>query len=395
MNDVARIERLFSEHFFGRNDYILVRSPGRVNLIGEHTDYNEGFVLPAAIDRKVIFAVAPRTDTRCRFFAADLNESFECDLSQLERSQVGWPTYLIGIVDQLQRGGMKLLGCDVAFGGNLPIDAGLASSAAVEVGFAYALNELFELNLDRLELVRLSQRAENEFVGVRCGIMDQFANVFGEDRRALMIDCRTLTFEYIPFERTDVRVVLCETPTRRVLAASEYNVRRQQCEAAVSSLRQFDNRIRNLRDVTLDFLRDHKSQTEQIPYKRAEYVIRENERVLAACDHLRKGDFSAFGHRMYESHEGLSKEYQVSNAELDQLVEIAAGVPGVLGARMMGAGFGGCTINLVEEQHVQKFEECVCDKYRASFGHDISIYTTKIERGTSRIKERDVIHNYI
>jgi galactokinase len=356
-----------------------------VNLIGEHTDYNEGFVLPAAIDKAVVFAAAPRADNRLHFYAADLKDEFVSDLDSLQKSSKGWPNYLLGVIDQLKKAGYTIRGCDVVFGGDIPIGAGLSSSAALECGFAFALDELFGLSLDRLEIVKLAQRAENQFVGVKCGIMDQFVNIFGRDKKVLKIDCRSLECEYLPFERDDLLIVLCETEVRRTLASSEYNVRRQQCEAGVHALRRYDPEVRSLRDVSLDLLQKHKREMDPTIFKRCHYVVRENERVLEVCNDLRQNDFRSFGQRMYESHRGLRDEYQVSSPELDALVEIASSVSGVLGARMMGAGFGGCTINLVEEPVVSQFVEIVQQRYPERTGKAINVYVTRIQSGTAKV----------
>lgn len=363
----------------------MVRSPGRVNLIGEHTDYNEGFVLPAAIDKNIIMAVTPLNDSRFHFIAADLNQEYVGDLASVKKSPNGWPNYLLGVIDQMQKVGYPIRGCAVVFGGNIPIGAGISSSAALECGFAYALNELFDLGIDNLELVQLSQRAENQFVGVHCGIMDQFVNIFGRDRNVLKLDCRSLEYELVPFSRDDIEIVLCETEVRRALASSEYNVRRQQCEVGVKALQRVKPGVRSLRDVNLDMLREHRTMLDPIIYKRCEYVVRENTRVLQGCEDLQRGDFRSFGQRMVESHEGLRDDYQVSSTELDALVELATSVSGVLGARMMGAGFGGCTINLVEEPRVREFVDVVRDRYHQPTGKSINVYVTRIQSGTSKL----------
>jgi galactokinase len=381
----SHIDKVFINVFGPTQGKIVVRSPGRVNLIGEHTDYNEGYVLPAAIDKAIVFAVAPRADNHLHFYAADLKDELVCDLNAIQKSLKGWPNYLLGVIDQLGKAGYTIRGCDVVFGGDIPIGAGLSSSAALECGFACALDELFGLGLDRLEIVKLAQRAENQFVGVKCGIMDQFVNIFGRDKKVLKIDCRSLEYEYFPFERDDLQIVLCETEVRRTLASSEYNVRRQQCEAGVHVLRRYNPGVRSLRDVSLDLLQEHKREMDPTIFKRCGYVVRENERVLEACDDLRQNDFRSFGQRMYESHRGLRDEYQVSSPELDVLVEIASSVSGVLGARMMGAGFGGCTINLVEEPVVSQFVEIVQQRYPERTGKAIKVYVTRIQSGTAKV----------
>ena len=376
------LETVFREKFGLREDRIVVRSPGRVNLIGEHTDYNEGFVLPASVDKVMIFIVAPRKDGQFHFFAADLNDQYAANSGTIRNSEKGWPNYLLGVIDELAKSGHRVSGCDVAFGADIPIGAGMSSSAAIECGFAFALNELFELGLGKLDLVKLGQKAENNFVGVQCGIMDQFVNIFGQDQKVLKIDCRTLEFDYFPFERSDLSIVLCETESKRSLASSEYNIRRQQCEAGVKTLQQHKKDIRSLRDVSWDILREYRSEMDPVVYRRCEYVVQEIQRVIAACEDLHRNDFQSFGEKMYQSHRGLSDGYQVSSPDLDFLVEVAASVSGVLGARMMGAGFGGCTINLVEQARVETFVETVRDRYRQRSGKANNVYVTRIQSGT-------------
>ena len=384
-DSMSRLKAAFREHFGPYDNAVAVRSPGRVNLIGEHTDYNGGFVLPAAVDKAAHFIVSPRTDGAFRFYAADLVDHFSCNVRSITRSEKGWPNYLLGILSELQKGGHAIPGCDVVFGGDVPIGAGMSSSAAVECGFAFALNELFRLGLSKLDLARLGQRAENRFVGVQCGIMDQFVNIFGEDRKVLKIDCRSLEFEYIPFDRTDLNIVLCETESKRSLASSEYNVRRQQCETGVAILRRHEPEIQSLRDVSEEFLALHRSEMDDVTHRRCLYVVQENARVLSACLDLQRNDFRSFGRKMYQSHVGLRDSYEVSGPDLDFLVDAASSIEGVLGARMMGAGFGGCTINLVEQRHVATFAETIRELYRRRSGKPNSAYITRIESGTALV----------
>jgi galactokinase len=374
----------FKKHFPGKP--FLVVSPGRVNLIGEHTDYNEGFVLPGATDKAVVFAVAPRADGRFQFVSRDFDQEFRCELGQFHRSPLRWPDYLQGVLDQFVKAGHRIGGLNCVFGGDIPIGAGMSSSAAIEGGLAFAVNALFGLRLDSLALVKLAQKAENEFVGVRCGIMDQFINIHGRAKSVLKLDCRSLTFEHFPFEREDLRVVVSDTLVRRELASSEYNVRRGQCEAGVAALRIHDPSLRSLRDVSLDLLRDHRSEIDAVVYRRCEYVVRENIRVGEACAALARNDFAVFGGLMNLSHAGLRDDYEVSSAELDALVEAARRVPGVLGARMMGAGFGGCTISLVEAGAVPEFEDRVARDYQAVTGQAPKIHVIRIEAGTHAVE---------
>jgi len=380
---VPVVAERFSRHFPGKP--LLVVSPGRVNLIGEHTDYNEGFVLPGATDKAVVFAVATRVDGLCHFVSRDFDQEFRCELGRFHRSPLRWPDYLQGVLDQFVKAGHRIGGVSCVFGGDIPIGAGMSSSAAIEGGLAFALNALFGLRLDSLDLVKMAQKAENEFVGVRCGIMDQFINIFGKAKSVLKLDCRSLAFEHIPFERDDLRVVVSDTLVRRELASSEYNVRRGQCEAGVTALRADDPSIRSLRDVSLDLLRDHRSELDPVVYRRCDYVVRENIRVAEASAALARNDFAVFGGLMNLSHAGLRDDYEVSSPELDALVDAARRVPGVLGSRMMGAGFGGCTISLVEADAVPEFEARVSRDYEAGTGRAPKIHVVRIEAGTHAV----------
>ncbi len=266
----------------------------------------------------------------------------------------------------------------------------MSSSAAIEGGLAYALDDLFALGTPRLDLVKLAQRAENDYVGVQCGIMDQFVNFFGEERRVVKLDCRTLEYEYLPFARNDIRVVLCDTQVRRSLATSAYNDRRKECERGVASIRTCSPEVRSLRDVTPAMLAAQRNGLDPVIERRCRFVVEENARVLAGCDDLRTDNIRAFGEKMYASHEGLRDLYEVSSAELDALVEIARDVPGVFGSRMMGAGFGGCTINLVEEDSVARFGEVARDQYRKRLGREIKIYINTLRSGTSKISAEQI-----
>jgi galactokinase len=381
MNElIGRVADRFQKRFGGKP--LLVVSPGRVNLIGEHTDYNEGFVLPGTTDKAIIFAAAPRTDAVCHFISHDFDQEFRCELDSLHRSPLRWPDYLQGVIDQFLRAGHRLRGFNCVFGGDIPVGAGMSSSAAIEGGLAFALNAMFGLGLDSLTLVKLAQKAENEFVGVRCGIMDQFINIHGREKMVLKLDCRSLTYEYFPFEREDLRIIVSDTLVRRELAGSEYNVRRRQCEDGVNLLKRFQPEVGSLRDVTLELLQAHQTEFDPVIFRRCDYVVRENIRVAEACVDLLRGDFKSFGERMYDSHAGLRDDYEVSSSELNTLVEAAARVPGVLGSRMMGAGFGGCTISLVESAAIPEFEARVSRDYQAATGQPPKIYVIRIEAGT-------------
>lgn len=386
---IKKIKQKFEQEF--HDDFILVKAPGRVNLIGEHTDYNEGFVLPAAIDEGVVLAIAANDSESVRFHAIDKEESYEADISgKLNKSAKGWPNYLLGIVDQLRIHGFDCQGFDCVFGGNVPIGAGMSSSAALGSGVLFGLTRLFDWNIPPVKMARIAQKAENEFVGVQCGIMDQFVSLNGKEDHVLKLDCRSLEYEYHPFNRKDIHIVLCDTQVRRELASSEYNVRRSQCSEGVKTLQKFDSDIKSLRDVTLDFLNDHKEELDTTVYRRCKYVIEENKRVLEASKDLQKNDFKSFGQRMYSSHLGLREEYEVSCYELDVLVEKAERMEGVLGARMMGGGFGGCTINLVEEDYLELFKDQIKEHYKKETGRNLKIYQTRVSGGTRLMEPNKV-----
>lgn len=362
---------------------VLIKSPGRVNLIGEHTDYNMGFVLPAAIDKAIYLTVGPRTDRNLHFIAADLNSTYKGSLDSLTHSAKGWANYLLGVVDEVNKITPLKTGLNVVFGGTIPIGAGLSSSAALENGVAVALNSLYNLGLERLEMVKLSQRAENNFVGAKVGIMDMFASMMGRAGHVIQLDCRSLEYAYAPLQLDGFRIVLCDSRVKHSLVTSEYNTRRAECEVGVAMLRAvYGDKIQSLRDVTMDMLDAHVRDQEPLLYRRCAYVVQENGRLLDGVADLQRGDVAAFGQRMYGSHEGLSKWYEVSCPELDILEDIARNHPGVLGARMMGGGFGGCTINLVREAALDHFEKTIREQYKAKTGKDTLIYSCVIEDGT-------------
>lgn len=381
--EISHIQSTFQSSFSG--EPTLVRSPGRVNLIGEHTDYNGGFVLPAAINKEILFAVAENGTEQCKLYAVDVDQHYSFPLNQLEHSAKEWPNYLMGVVDQLQRSGYTLKGFDCVFGGNIPLGAGLSSSAALECGILTALDHIFHLGIDPISRVKLSQKAENEFVGVNCGIMDQFASTFGKQGHVLKLDCRSLEYEYYPFSTENYKIVLIDTRVSHSLASSEYNVRRQQCEAGVVMIQQYEQGVESLRDVNLEMLEHFRNRMDAVIYQRCKYVVEENQRVKAACQALLQNDLPLFGQKMYASHYGLSQEYEVSCAELDFLVAQAKKYDAVLGARMMGGGFGGCTINLVKEDGIEKITAEVTDAYQKKMEKEAKVYIGDIVEGTSII----------
>lgn len=367
-------------------DPLLICSPGRVNLIGEHTDYNEGFVLPAAINKAIYLAVGPRSDNELHFVAHDLNETHQGLLSNVTPTQ-SWADYLLGVVAQFQLAGYPIGGLNCVFGGTIPMGAGLSSSAALENGVGFALNELYDLGLDRVTILKLSRRAENEFVGAKVGIMDMFASMMGKADHVIKLDCRSLEYTYAPLRMEGISIVLCDSQVKHSLVTSEYNTRRAQCETGVRFLQTFYPDIKSLRDVTMPMLDEHLRDTEPLIYRRCAYVVQENRRLLDGVAALEANDIATFGQLMYGSHEGLSRWYEVSCPELDTLVDIARQQPGVLGARMMGGGFGGCTINLVREDSLDAFTTLITEQYKARTGKDTYIHVCKIQNGTHVINQ--------
>lgn len=364
---------------------IILRSPGRINLLGEHTDYNDGFVLPAAIDKAVYIAFGESGSGQCQVFAVNFNESFSFNISGIRPAKTGWPNYIMGVVQVLIDAGFPVRGFNCVIGGDIPVGAGLSSSAAVETGIASALNHLFDFGISSERLATLAQKAENEFVGVRCGIMDQFANLFGRKNHALFIDCRTLSHSFIPLNLQDHIIVLVNTMVRHSLASSEYNIRRRQCEEAVKHYNALFGEIQSLRDVEPWMVEKQAGRMDPILWKRSHYVVSENQRVLDACNCLEKNDIEGLGTLMFATHQGLTEEYGVSCPELDFLVEEAKLLPGVSGARMMGGGFGGCTINLVKNAGREDFVHNLSLKFKAKFKTEPEFYFVTPENGTEII----------
>jgi galactokinase len=341
---------LFSEVFGDATGAVVARAPGRVNLIGEHTDYNDGFVLPAIIDRRAEVILRRRSDRQVRILAADLDEKREFDLDRpIEYNDSGWLPYVMGVVHELVERGLIDRGADLLFRSNVPIGSGLSSSAAIEVATALALDAAFGLWLDPVDMALLCRDVEHRYAGVRCGIMDQFASRLGRPDHALLIDCRSLEARHVPLAFDGHRVVIIDSGVRRELADSRYNDRRAECEEAVAILGDADASITSLRDVSAEVLSKHQSLLSPIQLSRARHVVSENERVLEACSCLASGDLPTVGPMMTASHLSLRDDYEVSHPALDRLVEEAGRIEGVLGTRLTGAGFGGCTVNLVTE----------------------------------------------
>lgn len=381
MEIAKSFKRLYKE-----DPKLLVRAPGRINLIGEHTDYNNGFVLPAAIDKEIVFAVGLSSDDYFRFHAFDLNESHSFKLDQIEVSdQKSWANYLLGVVAQFLKKGLAVPPLQISYGGDVPLGAGLSSSAAVECGIAFAINELIGGGLKKEELAFIAQKAEHEFAGVQCGIMDQFASMMGKKEHVIRLDCDTIAYQYFPFPMDEYQIVLCDTGVKHSLAGSEYNTRRKECENGVALLAKHYPHVKSLRNVNVAMLDSHKNEMDPVVYKRCKYVIEENNRVLEGCEDLAAGNLGSFGKKMYASHQGLSESYEVSCPELDFLVAQTFDKAFVLGSRMMGGGFGGCTINLVKADEIENFEAEMKVAYQKQFNIQLATYKVTIENGTGLI----------
>ncbi|MGK7390325.1 MAG: galactokinase [Candidatus Cyclobacteriaceae bacterium M2_1C_046] len=381
-----RIRKEFEKQF----DKIpmLFRSPGRINLIGEHTDYNDGFVLPAAIDKEIIMAITKNDSARYRLFSLEYNKLLEIDLDLLSPVQDKddlWANYILGVVDQLKAAGYNINGFDCVFGGNIPIGAGMSSSAALECCTAYALSELFDLNISKTNIALFAQKAEHNYAGVQCGIMDQYASVMGKKNHAIRLDCRSLDFGYFPLEFKEYQIILCDTNVKHSLANSKYNTRRKECEEGVAMLKQKFTEISSLRDATFDMVEQVKGDMTPEVYKRCRYIVEENDRVVAGSEFLKQGDIEAFGEKMYKSHQGLSVLYEVSCPELDFLVDLTLHNDNIVGARMMGGGFGGCTINIIKRNEKEVFINEAKASYKAKFNRELTTYEVEIMDGTSKI----------
>jgi len=358
-----------------------------VNLIGEHTDYNDGFVMPAALDFFTWVRLSPLEQRKLQIHSENFNEEVEVDLDNRDLAARGhWSDYPIGVAVVLERAGYRLRGARLQIRGEVPIGSGLSSSAAIEVATACALAANSGLEIDPRELALLCQRAENEFVGARVGIMDQFVSLFGHEQKALLLDCRSLEFKLLPLP-DNVRLIICNTMVKHELASSAYNERREQCEAGVRHLAQFQPNVKALRDVTIEQLEQHRSGLSDVVYRRCRHVITENARVLAAGEALEQHDLEHFGKLMGESHVSLRDDYEVSSVELDLMVELAQKVDGVYGARMTGGGFGGSTVNLVREEMADEFRTRVAEGYERATTLKPEIYVRNTGNGAEEVSQ--------
>ena len=380
MNKTA-LETAFKNHY--GTSCLIVRSPGRVNIIGEHTDYNAGFVLPAAIDKAAYVAIAKRADNKVGMYATAFHEDFETSLQDIKTTPLGWPNYILGVIDQIQKSGVELSGFNLLVDGDIPIGAGLSSSAALECATLFAITELFGLQFTKIQMAYMAQKAEHDFAGVNCGLMDMFASLFGKEGHVIKLDCRSLEYEYVPLDIKGYKILLLNTNVKHQLSSSEYNTRRIQCEQGITWIQAHEPLVLSLRDATVAMLDEYILPKDVLIYNRCKYVVEENARLLNACNDLKNGNIQALGEKMFETHEGLKSLYEVSCPELDFLVDQVKGHPAVLGARMMGGGFGGCTINIVKEEAIEGLVANLQPLYEKHAQKPLSHYIASIEQVTS------------
>jgi galactokinase len=378
--------RVFNSLFPGVENSLTVRSPGRINIIGEHTDYNQGFVLPAAINKAAYLTLSLREDDEIHLVAKDLNESYSTRVGDLHPvSGSGWPNYILGSAAQFIKMGVTLTGFNAVLSSDVPMGAGLSSSAAVECATIYALDEQLGAGFDRLSMVKMAQQAEHEYAGVMCGIMDQFASMMGKKDCVIKLDCASLDFEYVPLKLNGYKVLLLNTNVKHSLASSAYNTRRKECETAVEWVAREIGHVQSLRDVTEEMLDKYVRPHDELIDRRSRFVVQEISRLQEACRDLQQGNLLALGKKMFATHDGLSKMYDVSCRELDWLVDQVRDNQQVIGARMMGGGFGGCTINLIKEEAIDELLTGLLPAYEREMGLPLSYYIATIENGTEII----------
>lgn len=367
-------------------DEVVIESPGRINFIGEHTDYNNGFVLPTAIDKKITFKISKNNSLKkCSVYSTNYDLRFSFNLDNIRISNTSWENYILGVIHEIQKLTDKVQGFDCELSSDIPVGSGISSSAALECGLAFGLNELFNLNLSKLSIVELSQRAEHNYVGTKCGIMDQFASVMSKKDHVILLDCQSLEHKYIPINIKPYKILLLNTNVSHSLASSEYNTRREECEKGVRIISEKYPSIQSLRDVNKKNLEEFKNILPKIIYTRCKYVIEENTRVLDAVEALKENRLKDFGDLMYATHQGLSKKYEVSCKELDFLVDFSKDYDAIIGSRMMGGGFGGCTINLIHENDVSGFINIVSNAYYKKFNIKLDAFEANPSGGTSII----------
>ncbi len=381
--DIEFVRSRFIKHFDGTTGSVYA-SPGRINLIGEHTDYNGGFVFPGAVDKGMVAEIKTNGTDKVRAYSIDLKDYVEFGLNEEDAPRASWARYIFGVCREIIKRGGKIGGFNTAFAGDVPLGAGMSSSAALESTYAFALNEIFNCGLDKFELAKIGQATEHNYCGVNCGIMDQFASVFGKAGSLIRLDCRSLEYQYFPFNPEGYKLVLLDSVVKHELASSAYNKRRESCERAVAAIQKNHPHVEFLRDATMDWLKEVENEISAEDYMRAEYVIEEIQRVLDVCDALEIGDYETVGKKMYETHHGMSKLYEVSCEELDFLNDIAKKC-GVTGSRVMGGGFGGCTINLVKEDKYDAFIEEATKTYKEKFGRNPKVYDVVISDGSRKL----------
>lgn len=382
--DIEFVRSRFIKHFDGETGSIYA-SPGRINLIGEHTDYNGGFVFPGAVDKGMMAEIKLNGTDKVRAYSIDLKDYTEFGLNEEDAPRASWARYIFGVCREIIKRGHKIQGFNTAFAGDVPLGAGMSSSAALESTFAFALNDMLGLGIDKFELAKIGQATEHNYCGVNCGIMDQFASVFGKEGSLIRLDCRSLEYQYFPFKPEGYKLVLLDSVVKHELASSAYNKRRQSCEAAVAAIQKQHHHVQFLRDANMEWLKEAKADISAEDYMRAEYVIEEIQRVLDVCDALERGDYETVGQKMYETHHGMSKLYEVSCEELDFLNDCAK-KNGVTGSRVMGGGFGGCTINLVKEELYDAFIADATEAFKVKFGKSPKVYDVVIGNGSRKIE---------
>lgn len=384
MNDILiHNTTAFFEKSFGTKPQKTVLSPGRINIIGEHIDYNYGYVLPAAIDKIICFAFEKSNSKTSKIIAIDLNEEFEIDLTkEISLNDVVWTNYIRGVIKQLQDNGFSFEGFNCVFSSNIPVGSGLSSSAALECGMIFGIAALFDLKINKVDLALLGQKAEH-WVGINCGIMDQFSSVHGLENKVIKLDCNTLDFEYHNADFKDYSLILFDSNVKHSLFTSEYNTRRIECEQGLAIIKSHFPEVKSFRDCTEEQLLSIRDKMNETVFKRVHFVVKEINRVIKACEALDKGNIELLGQLLFETHYGLSQEYEVSCAELDMLVDTAKADDSIIGSRLMGGGFGGCTINLIKKGQENEAKRKFSNLYLDTFGIELKFYDVKISNGTT------------
>lgn len=376
---------------FYKNKYnsvpLLIRSPGRVNLIGEHTDYNLGSVLPGAINKYIYFAIGARDDNQINIDASDYSDTYSASLDKLEPAWKLWPNYVLGVINELKKAGKVITGLNIVFGGDIPLSAGMSSSAAITSATAFSLNKLFHLGYSKLELAKIAVAAEHNYLGVHCGLMDPFVNLHGKEGNLIKLNCNTEQYAFVPFKADDIQIILFDSGVKHniIKLTAAFNERRNQCQHGLALVKEHFPEVKSLSDVDEQMLLKYVKPVDEIAYKRCLYVVQENARLEAICDDLEQHNFEAAGRRMFENHEGLKNLYEVSCDECDFLVETTKNIDGVLGSRMMGAGFGGCTINLVKSNVADEVIDRVKKAYLEKFQTSLKVYNASIGNGTEEV----------